>query len=104
MLPTRMIRRRMADLDGRELDQLLVSLYQHHGETVLPKVGREERLERFSKWLKAVLTKDDEASEDLRIQRIFNKELPALREAWEEARNEVLSAGNMPAGPAGEEK
>ena len=33
MIPTLMIKKHMAELDGPELDQLLVSLYQTYQET-----------------------------------------------------------------------
>ncbi len=91
MLPTRIIKRYMADLDGPELDQLLVSLYQHHGENLHPALPREERVRRFQEWLQDLLTKQNEEFEAMKISKFFARELLELRRAWDETRAAVIA-------------
>ena len=85
MLPTRMIKKHMADLEGPDLDQLLVSLYQHHQETQQPVLARDKtaRMERFESWLHGVIFKKNEEIETMKVKTIFAQELPKLRAVWE---------------------
>ena len=85
MLPTRMIKKHMADLEGPDLDQLLVSLYQQHQETQQPTLPRDKtvRMERFESWLHGVMFKKNEEIETMKVESIFAQELPQLRAVWE---------------------
>ena len=66
MIPTLMIKKHMAELEGPELDQLLVSLYQTYQETQQPILPRDKtvRMERFEHWLHAVILKNNEKNGD----------------------------------------
>ena len=91
MIPTLMIKKYMAELEGPELDQLLVSLYQTYQETQQPILPRDKtvQMERFERWLHAVILKNNEKMETMKVEIIFAHELPKLRAAWEKIRAEA---------------
>ena len=91
MIPTRMIKKHMAELEGPDLDQLLVSLYQTYQETQQPILPKDKtvRMERFERWLHAVILKNNEKMETMKVESIFAQDLPKLRAAWEKIRAEA---------------
>ena len=94
MMPTRMIRKHMEEAEGPELDQLLVSLYQTCMEIhrpILPRdgAGPEQRMERFDRWLRHTMLKANEDLETTKLESIFARELPKLREIWESVKAEA---------------
>ena len=88
MIPTLMIKKHMAQLEGPELDQLLVSLYQTYQETQQPILPRDKtvRMERFEHWLDTIILKNNEKMETMKVERIFAQDLPKLRAAWKKIR------------------
>ena len=91
MIPTRMIRKHMEEAEGPELDQLLVSLYQTCMEIhrpILPRdgAGREQRMERFDRWLRHTMLKANEDLETTKLESVFAQDLPRLREIWEKVK------------------
>lgn len=96
MLLARMIKRCMEELDGPEPDQPLVSLYQHHRETIHPDTSKDERVRRFQEWLQRLLTEKNEEFETWKIRKFFTKELPSLHQAWEETKKAVMADRRQP--------
>ena len=91
MVPTRMIKKHLADLEGPELDQLLVSLYQSYQVIHQPLLPRDKtaRIERFERWLHAIMFKKNEEIETMKVETIFAQDLPRLRAVWERIRAEA---------------
>ena len=84
----------MEEAEGPELDQLLVSLYQTCMEShrpILPRdgAGREQRMERFDRWLSHTMLKANEDLETTKLENLFAQELPRLREIWERVKTEA---------------
>ena len=84
----------MEEAEGPELDQLLVSLYQTCMEShrpILPRdgAGREQRMERFDRWLNHTMLKANEDLETTKLENLFAQELPRLREIWERVKTEA---------------
>ena len=100
MMPTRMIRKHMEETEGPELDQLLVSLYQTCMEThrpILPRdgAGREQRMERFDRWLRHTMLKANEDIETTKLESAFAQKLPRLRQIWESIKEEAAGEKNQ---------
>ena len=86
MIPTRLIRSNADELEGPELDQLLVYLYTEHWREREPSMPKERRMEHFERWLVGQVFEYNEDYEQRKINSIFAKELPDLRWLWEEAK------------------
>ena len=86
MIPTRLIRQNAGELEGPELDQLLVYLYTEHWREREDSMPKERRMEHFERWLVGRVFEYNEDSELKKINSIFAKELPELRRLWEEAK------------------
>ena len=94
MLPTRMIKRHIRNLEDPELDQLLVSLYQiHERETRSESLPPEERMQSFRAWLERHLVLKNEDFETRKIDGFFQEELEMLRPIWEEVRGMITTGG-----------
>ena len=89
MLPTQLMRNHAGKIQGTELDQLLVFLYQtfrdHQDgqpQSRFQEMEPGERMESFRTWLEQLMAQENPPLDDWKIQWIFQKELPGLRQAW----------------------
>ena len=89
MIPTRLIRQNADELEGPELDQLLVYLYTEHWREREASMPRENRTKHFESWLQGRVFECQEAAESARINSIFASELPELRSIWERVMQEA---------------
>ena len=91
MLPTQLMKNHAAEIRGAELDQLLIVLYQAcrdrndgQGQRRFHEMPPEERLGLFRNWLERLMEQDNPDQDNLKVQRIFRREMPELRRAWAE--------------------
>ena len=92
MLPTQLLRNHAGQIEGAELDQTLVWLYQVCRESHEAQEGRRylelphgERMRRFRDWLTRIFREEDAVQDTMKIERFFARELPVMRDAWREA-------------------
>ena len=91
MLPTQLFQNHAPDIQGPELDELLVCLYQtcrinyEDGDhRTFHKLSFEQRMEHFRTWFRNMMAQAQPKTNNMKIQRVFQKELPELRSVWKE--------------------
>ena len=105
MIPIRIIRKHTQEIQGPELDQLLVSLYraswEHRpgGTDAFLGLNFEQRMQHFHNWLQKKWEQDNPKLDELKVRKIFARELPDLRRTWEE----VTGTAGAPDRPGGED-
>ena len=90
MIPMQIIRKYAQEIQGPELDLLLLNLYrtswEHRpgGIDDFFDLNFEQRIKHFQNWLQQMWNYDDQKLDNPKVREAFARELPELREIWEE--------------------
>ncbi len=89
MIPTRIIKNRIHEFEGTELNQLLMFLYtswieQYDPELhILQRYSDEQKMKAFSEWLEKVILGVGDPQEEYKYNSILFKQLELLNVEWE---------------------
>lgn len=93
MVPTRIIKNRIHEFEGTELNQLLMFLYttwiEHYDSElhILKNYNDEQKMEKFSEWLEKIILGDGDTQEEYKYNSILFKQLELLNIEWEKIKS-----------------
>ena len=89
MMPKRIIKNRIHEFEGMELNQLLIFLFNTWVEHYDPefqmykRYTKEQYMDKFSEWLEKALLSNDDPHEEYKYNTMLTERLEALNNIWE---------------------